>query len=243
MAEACIGLALLSFVWILISYTSFMTTNRIRTAMAARHAAWRVAKEGVNPQSISKEINDDFFFNSFATVEKGNAPINHAGSIGVPILAVPLIPLHGIITDSSAPNRTRVKFGINLADLNSPSVSYPFSLMNTHVPFMTNSLLAGLLSVNSQCQWATIKDVWSDKPSDPLNRLPLSVFKKEGDVINAAFGWWSGLYNSFRKIYYYAVEYPPCMARRLACLARIIHKGCPTCNPPPDASFGCSPSP
>ena len=246
MVEACVGISLLAFVWILISYTSFMTTNRIRTAMAARHAAWRVAKEGVNPQSMSKEINDDFFYNSFATVENGDAPVNRAGSIGVPILTIPLIPLHGFIGDSGPPNRTRVTFGIKPADLNSPNVAYPFNLMNTHLPFMTNSMLAGFLSVNSQCQWPAINDVWSDKPADPMNRFPLSVLKTEGDVINVGFGWWSKVYNSLTYAYWVTTVYVPvCLPCRLhnATVGWLGKKwDCSKpCTPPSDATFGCHP--
>jgi hypothetical protein len=244
MAEACIGLSLLTFVWILISYTSFMSTNWIRTAMASRHAAWRVAKEGIDPQAISQEINDDFFYNSFATVEKGDAPFNRAGSVGVPILTTPLRLLHNPISDSG-PNRTRVTFGIMQTNLNSPDVAYPFSLMNADVPFMTNSLLAGFLSVNSQCQWAAIDAVWIDQPSDPMNRLPLSLLHTVGSGLNTAFGWWSSAYNSLARYYYYLVEYPPCEAAYLACMAQHLlpwqHRNCTPCNPPADAAFGCQP--
>ena len=247
MAEACIGLALLSFTWILISYTSFMTTNRIRTAMAARHMSWWIAKTGADPQSLTSKVNAEFFYNSFAVVEKGSDPINHAGSIGVPILAAPLIPLHGFMSDSGSPNRTRVTFGINLADLNSPSVAYPFSLMNTHVPFMTNSLLDGFLSVNSQCQWAAINDAWTNNPANCMNRLPLSAFKNEGDVyINTLLSRWSSLYNSLNYVYWSITTYVPkclpCQAYNNTVGLLKKKKDCSSvCTPPANASFGCSP--
>lgn len=212
LAEACIGLSLLAFVWILVSYHSFMTENRIRTAMAARHVAWRVAKDpGVNLQTLAKDVNDHVFYSSSATVQKGDKPVDHVGSTGIGflnlILANKVFSLHNPVSDPG-PYRMKVTFGITQEDLKRPGVAFPFSLMNTHVPFMTNSLMAGFLSVNSQCQWAAIGDPWMRQPSDPMKKPPLSWIKSVGDALNNIFSFWNKTYTFFKWLY---VEFPECV--------------------------------
>src|SRR5580765_7232713 len=71
LTEACIGLALLVFTWVVVAYHTFMTDNRIRTAMASRHAAWMVAKTpGMDAARLKAEITSDFFYQTNVTVTR-----------------------------------------------------------------------------------------------------------------------------------------------------------------------------
>jgi len=53
MPEACIGLALMAFVWVVSAYSLFMANNSIRTEMAARYAAWYQGASGGSAVSAS----------------------------------------------------------------------------------------------------------------------------------------------------------------------------------------------
>ncbi len=46
LAEAAIGLSLMTFAWILIAYSLYLANYKIRTEMAARYAAWYQANNG-----------------------------------------------------------------------------------------------------------------------------------------------------------------------------------------------------
>lgn len=212
--------------------------------MAARYAVWQTAKgSSTNIQQLTKDINDKFFYNSFATVQQVS-PVDHISSTGLFLLNTILSPMHAVgeVSDSG-PYQTVVKFGIEQADLNSPSVAYPFSLMNTHVPFMTNSLMENFLSVNSQCQWAAIGDSWINKPSDPKGHMPLSELESIGGGINKTFSLADDIFYGAVVTKYYVVDYQPCMAKCAADNAnRILHFKKPqpcNCNPPPRQQYNC----
>jgi hypothetical protein len=200
--------------------------------MAARHAAWRVAgNPGVNPQTLSKEINEDFFFNSFAVVQNGDPPVDHVGTTGMRIINAILF-LHDHI-DGSPSYRVKVTFGISQKDLDSSNLTFPFNLMKTHVPFMTDSLMADFLTVHSQCQWPATGDPWLTQPSDPMKRAPLSWLKSVGDTMNRIFNVWNSAYTHAKWIF---VDWPKCILNCAAHPWRPCH-----CNEPGPADFGCHP--
>jgi hypothetical protein len=135
LAEACIGLSLMVLLWILLSFSTYMANNRIRTAMAARDAVWLQAN-GETTGSIPKA----FFFGSdvnLAAVVPGQQ-----FTLQTPIPS----PWSGSAWSNS------VTFGMSAGNL-SGTTKYPFVLLNTHVPFMPASLLDNFLSVNSGCAW------------------------------------------------------------------------------------------
>jgi len=70
LVEGIVGLALLTFVWALIAFSTFIATNHIRTAMAARHAAWQKGN-GIDP-SVD-DIEKKFFYQAgLVKVETGD---------------------------------------------------------------------------------------------------------------------------------------------------------------------------
>src|SRR5688500_12896765 len=66
--EAVIGLALMSFACILMTYSLYMGTNSIRTSMAARHAAWFKGASGND--ATPAQIDQWFFFQDGLTKVK-----------------------------------------------------------------------------------------------------------------------------------------------------------------------------
>ena len=86
LAEACIGLSLLVLLWIMLSFTTYMANNRIRTAMAVRDAVWLKS----NGQDPTGTIPGAFFFGpdvNLAAVTAANEitlPLS-LGSINIPL--------------------------------------------------------------------------------------------------------------------------------------------------------------
>ena len=62
LAEAAIGLALMAFTWILVSYVNYMCNNRIRTNMTARYSAW-LSGNGADP-TANGSVAQYFFMNN-----------------------------------------------------------------------------------------------------------------------------------------------------------------------------------
>jgi hypothetical protein len=154
MAEACIGLALMTFAWIIISYSLFMANNQIRTAMATRYAAWYQGANGSGTLATTNQIDQYFFF------QPGFSIVTSEPSEPLPVIPSSLSRLFDL-TDGSAANgpfKVSVSFGVpNLDSAN----AFPFDLMNTQVPFMANSAMTNLLSVQSTCQWDGVADTWN----------------------------------------------------------------------------------
>ena len=158
LAEACIGLALLTFTWIIISYSLYMGDNHIRTAMAARHAAWLRGEKGGDVSDKSKEptaadIEGWFFY------EKDLTQVSFSRG------ELPLETLMGGDRDKyggkagKGPYLAKVTYGIQPDDLSS-TTTFPFTLLKTHVPFMPSSLMGNVLSVSSTCQWDEVGNPW-----------------------------------------------------------------------------------
>jgi hypothetical protein len=154
MAEACIGLALMVFAWIMITYTLFMATNHTRTAMAARHAAWFKGAGGTD--ATAAQIDNSFFFQPGLTkVEYGK------GEGIVSSLSGGLSEDDKKIKDGGkGPFLATVTFGISTNEIDSTD-KFPFTLLKTKVPFMPDSRLATGLSVKSSCQWEETGETWS----------------------------------------------------------------------------------
>lgn len=163
MAEACIGLALMTFAWILFSYVSYMGNNHIRTAMAARHAAWLQAIGGAPAASIPH----DFFLGGDAQFVMVKSSSVH-------------LPISESLADKSKDKLewsdkgnaiyATVTFGV-AEDLLKTTDVFPFILMKTKVPFMSASQLTNFLSVESHCAWpAEVNNTWTTK-SEALSGL------------------------------------------------------------------------
>ena len=159
MAEAAIGLALMAFVWIILTYSLFMANNDIRTEMAARYAAWL---QGANGGTIAtaSQMDQYFFYQTGLSTVKAGTP-EQVSSFFPPVLPSGLTKLFDLSdgTAANGPFKVSVSFGVSSADSSSP---FPFDLLNTHVPFMPDSNITNALSVQSSCQWDGVGDTWTD---------------------------------------------------------------------------------
>jgi hypothetical protein len=159
MAEAAIGLALLVFVWIIVSYTNYMGINRIRTNMAARHSAW-LSGHGADPTANGLVTSNFFVGNDYKLVTV-SPPVRNKLSffgVGVDLSQIDLVTPAPYVYSNS------VSFGVANVDSSSP---FPFNLLMVNVPFMPTDLLQSFKSftvVSSHCAWPA--DIW-DISSEP----------------------------------------------------------------------------
>jgi len=150
--EAAIGLALMSFTWILMTYFCYQANNQIRTSMASRHAAWLKGTTGSTPSAT--QIDEWFFFQSgLSKVEDIDPPVR--------------IP--DLFSDSNAkdgkgfngkgkgPFLVKVSYGVDSLD---SATQFPFTLLKSKVPFMPTMPTTNL-SVSSFCQWEETTDTWN----------------------------------------------------------------------------------
>lgn len=153
MVEACMGLALMVFAWTLITFSTFMDTNHIRTAMASRHAAWSVGNgRAKDKESLKTEMNTRFFY-AGAPVEVDFPDATPGSPEGLGSLINFLSP--------EPPTVVKIKFGMSMAEARN-TTDFPFNLMKTRAPFMTeDSMMEGWLSVDSQCAWEQVNETWS----------------------------------------------------------------------------------
>jgi len=149
MAESCIGLALMSFAWIILLYSLFLADNHIRTAMAARHAAWY---KGAGGGDMTAAQLDEYFF-----YQPGVSAVEYKQGDGIEALV-----LSGnspsFSGDAGWPTRATVTFGVT--NVNDSANPFPFDLLTTKVPFMPDSAMTNVLSVNSVCQWDQTSETW-----------------------------------------------------------------------------------
>jgi len=160
MAEACIGLALMSFVWIILTYSLFMANNDIRTEMAARYAAWYQGANGNGTMATTNQMDQYFFYQTGLSTVKPGTP-EQVSSFFPPVIPSGLTKLFDLSdgTKANGPFKVSVSFGVSSVDSSSP---FPFDLLNTHVPFMPDSNITNALSVQSSCQWDGVADTWTD---------------------------------------------------------------------------------
>jgi hypothetical protein len=155
MAEACIGLALMAFTWILLVYSLFLGTNQIRSEMAARYAAWYQANNSGAALPSASSLDQYFFYQTglssvanitpaaIGDVIEGNMPSSST--------------TYGSADGSAAngPFKAQVTFDPSVA-----ANQFPYNLLNTQVPFMPNSMLQ-YSKVVSFCQWDGDSDCWT----------------------------------------------------------------------------------
>ena len=150
LTEACIGLSLVTFAWIVITYSLFMANNHIRAEMAARHAAWYKGTTGT--EMTSAQLDQMFFYQ--ANVAK--VVYSQGEGIGS------LIGLSGngpsFLDEDGFPTKATVTFGPSDA---AHATQFPFDLLNTQVPFMPNSLLTNCLSTSASSQWDHVGETWT----------------------------------------------------------------------------------
>jgi len=159
MAEACIGLALMTFVWIILTYSLFMANNDIRTEMAARYAAWYQGANGSGTIATASQMDQYFFFQSGLSAVKAGTP-ETVSSFFPPFIPKGLTKLFDLSdgTAANGPFKVSVSFGVSSV---SSSSAFPFNLLSTHVPFMPDSNMTNALSVSSSCQWDGVADTWT----------------------------------------------------------------------------------
>ncbi len=142
-------LSLLSFVWAMISFTTFMAANGVQTVGASRLRAWMAG----NHVSRSGEI-DVFFFHRNGLLLDNSVTDRDLGSVpGLDSF------VSAFASDAFFTKRATVRFGVLSAGAGNP---YPFSFMNTKFPFMEDSLLSGWLNVSTECEWADVNDTWAN---------------------------------------------------------------------------------
>jgi len=153
LAESCIGLALMVFAWIIITFSLFMANNQIRTEMASRYAAWYQGNNNGTLPSAS-DIDKYFFFQS------GLSTVTNLTPALIPDALAGLNTTNAVndSSDGNGPFKVRVSFGPT--DPNNSANPSPFNMLTTHVPFMTNSMMS-IYSVNSTCQWDGDSDTWN----------------------------------------------------------------------------------
>ncbi len=155
LVEACIALALLVFVWITAGFAVYMSTNHIRTAMAARHAAWLKGNGG---NVDNKAIATNFFM-----LDEDQADlVEIVESNGMGSIAGLISGDNNNFGQKGRAYWMEVKYGISAEKLASTE-AFPFSLMRTAVPLMPPSVIGNLLQVESHCQWATVSETWTDR--------------------------------------------------------------------------------
>ena len=142
LAEACIGLSLLTLVMICVAYSTYMANNRIRTIMAARDAAWLQA-HGQDPSSL---IATQFFYDQDQSLVQASAgeqkSLSPLGGESIPVISAVL---------GATEWTNKVSFGLSQGV--SSSKQYPFILMKTQAPFMPASALGAFSSTSSSCAW------------------------------------------------------------------------------------------
>jgi hypothetical protein len=147
LVEACIGLALMALVWVLMTHVCYMRINHVRTVMASRHAAWLAGHKEDTASSLGN------FFNSQDAAYAG---------VSSESLAISAMGKSWSGADASAV-RARVTFGVTLEQLDDTN-TFPFALMKAELPFMPSLILTNYLSVDSQCVWpADVGNTWKDK--------------------------------------------------------------------------------
>jgi len=150
LAEACIGLSLVTFAWIVITYSLFMANNHIRTEMAARHAAWFKGTTGND--MTAAQLDQMFFYQSNVAKVVYTQGEGIGSLVGLDSKGVSFLDNDGF------PTKTTVTFGPSDA---AHATQFPFNLLNTQVPLMPNSMLTNALSVSASSQWDRVGDTWT----------------------------------------------------------------------------------
>lgn len=159
LAEACIGLSLMVFAWIVISYSLYLANYQIRTEMAARYAAWYQGNSS-GTAATAAQLDQYFFFQANLSTVIPQQPDDIVDALAGLNNTNSTSYSGGDGGDGNGPFKVEVTFGPN--SLNSTTNPFPFSLVSSdvHVPFMPASTFS-ISSVNSTCQWDGDSDTWS----------------------------------------------------------------------------------
>jgi hypothetical protein len=169
LAEAAIGLSLMVFVWIIVSYVNYMCNNRIRTNMAARFSAW-LSGNGVDP-TASGYLAPYFFLNNDTNLVAATSVQNNLSFLGVSVPSI-IVPDPIIYSNS-------VTFGTNTVDSSSP---FPFNMLTVHVPFMPD-MLTNFTMVSAHCAWPDVSNTYNSFLPPAISALAL-----------AEAGWTAGIF-------------------------------------------------
>lgn len=192
LAEAAIGLSLMTFAWILIAYSLYLANYQIRTEMAARYAAWYTGNNnGTLPTAAQL---DQYFFQ-----QDGLSSVTMQPAILLPDVITSSTPSGDSYTNDSTsgngPYRVQVTFGVTSPDSSSP---FPFNLMTSgiKVPMMPDLALS-TTSVNSTCQWDGDSDTWntfSSALSGIWNTISSNLSQGLGPIWDTVSGFFSSLF-------------------------------------------------
>jgi hypothetical protein len=148
LAEAAIGLSLIVFTWIVVTYVNYMCNNRIRTNMAARFSAW-LSGNGANANA-NGSLPANFFVSNDTKLVKVASTKNTLSLLGVNVPSI-ILPTPYIYSNS-------VAFGTNI----SASAPFPFDTLSVNVPFMPmQDLLTNFTMVQAHCAWPDVSDTYN----------------------------------------------------------------------------------
>ena len=151
LVETSIGIALLIFVWIGTYFATFMGNNHIRTAMAARHAAWTMGENSGSAPSASS-IAEDFFYLGGDLVR-----VDQIGAVGLSNLIFGDDKEEAMTSAGNGPYRVKITYGAaSLDDAN----AFPLTLLRSDLPFMPEQAVSTLLEMDAKCQWDETGDSW-----------------------------------------------------------------------------------
>src|SRR5215469_1184506 len=193
MAEACIGLSLMTFAWILIAYSLYLANYKIRTEMAARYAAWYTGNN--NGTLPTTDQLDKYFF-----MQPGLSSVSSLPPVVLPDVITSSSPGGDSFTNDNTsgngPYRVQVTFGVtSLDDANNP---FPFNLLNSSVKVpMMPDLALSTMSVNSTCKWDGDSDTWntfSSALSGIWNTISSNLSHSLGPVWDAVSGFFSSIF-------------------------------------------------
>ena len=159
LAEAAIGLSLMVFVWIIVSYVNYMCNNRIRANMAARFSAW-VSGNGVSAAASSSSAQYCFMNNDTNMVAVSSVK-NNLSFLGV---SVP-----GIIVPDPIICSNNVTFGTNKVSSSSP---FPFNMLLVRVPFMPD-IFTNFTTVSAHCAWPDVNNTYNSYLPPSITALGL----------------------------------------------------------------------
>ena len=150
LVETCIGLALMAFVWMSTGLATFMSNNHVKTAVAARHAAWMKGNKA-GDGAIKSCVQTNFMF---LGGDEGLVQVDIQAGKG---------SIAGLLTgddkgfgQKGQMHWVEVTYGTNSRD------KFPFSILDIQFPFMPKMEMDGILFVKSHCQWSDVHETWTN---------------------------------------------------------------------------------
>ena len=157
LTEAAIMLSLLAFAWMMASYMTFMTQNGIRTASAARHAAWMLGN-GLTPSSFS--IEDDFYVLHLQPGHARNVSLNTSIEKAFPPGSV--APFLGGLTTGGIYEVKQAEVVYSVFSMQG-SKKYPYRALNMDLPLMLEKANdPNILTTTAICQWPDMKEFFEN---------------------------------------------------------------------------------